>query len=35
MQELAESIKLHDVIQPVTVIKVGANTYQLISGERR
>lgn len=35
LQELAESIKLHDVIQPVTVIKVGNTTYQLISGERR
>lgn len=35
MQELAASIRLHDVIQPVTVIKVGQNTYQLISGERR
>lgn len=35
LQELAESIKLHDVIQPVTVIKTGPNSYQLISGERR
>lgn len=35
LQELAESIKLHDVIQPVTVIKMGPNSYQLISGERR
>ncbi|MCF8448779.1 MAG: ParB/RepB/Spo0J family partition protein [Taibaiella sp.] len=35
MQELAASIRLHDVIQPVTVIKVGQNSYQLISGERR
>jgi ParB family chromosome partitioning protein len=35
LQELADSIKLHDVIQPVTVIKVGNTTYQLISGERR
>jgi len=35
LQELAASIKLHDVIQPVTVIKVGQNSYQLISGERR
>lgn len=35
LKELADSIKLHDVIQPVTVIKTGANTYQLISGERR
>ncbi len=34
LQELADSIKLHDIIQPVTVIRVG-NKYQLISGERR
>ncbi|MBS1775947.1 MAG: ParB/RepB/Spo0J family partition protein [Bacteroidetes bacterium] len=33
--ELSESIKLHDIIQPVTVVKVGNNRYQLISGERR
>ncbi len=35
LKELAESIKLHDIIQPVTVIKVSAKKYQLISGERR
>ncbi len=35
LTELAESIKLHDIIQPVTVVKVGQNKYQLISGERR
>ena len=34
LNELAESIKLHDIIQPITVVKLG-NTYQLISGERR
>ena len=33
--ELSESIKLHDIIQPVTVIRTGNNKYQLISGERR
>ncbi len=33
--ELSESIRLHDIIQPVTVVKVGQNRYQLISGERR
>lgn len=33
--ELSESIKLHDIIQPVTVVKIGQNKYQLISGERR
>lgn len=35
LQELSESIKLHDIIQPVTVAKIGPNKYQLISGERR
>jgi ParB family chromosome partitioning protein len=35
LNELAESIRLHDVIQPITVIKIGADAYQLISGERR
>ncbi len=35
LQELAESIKLHDVIQPITVIRTGPNNFQLISGERR
>ncbi len=33
--ELSESIKLHDIIQPVTVTRIGQNKYQLISGERR
>lgn len=35
LAELAESIKLHDIIQPVTVVKIGVDSYQLISGERR
>ncbi len=35
LQELADSIKLHDVIQPITVIKLDNKKYQLISGERR
>src|SRR5690606_8585093 len=35
LQELAESIKLHDIIQPITVVKSGQNKYQIISGERR
>ncbi len=34
LSELAASIKLHDIIQPITVTKVG-DGYQLISGERR
>jgi ParB family transcriptional regulator, chromosome partitioning protein len=35
MQELAHSIKLHDIIQPVTVSRLPNGKYQLISGERR
>lgn len=35
LSELAESIKLHDIIQPITVKKVNAKSFQLISGERR
>lgn len=35
LKELAESIKLHDLIQPVTVTKLNPKSYQLISGERR
>jgi ParB family chromosome partitioning protein len=35
LQELAESIKLQGIIQPITVRKLSENTYQLISGERR
>ena len=35
LQELAQSIKLHDIIQPITVSKLHANKYRLISGERR
>lgn len=33
--ELAQSIKLHDIIQPVTVAKLAGGKYRLISGERR
>ncbi|GAB2767883.1 ParB family chromosome partitioning protein [Hymenobacter luteus] len=35
LQELAESIKLQGIIQPVTLRQTGTNSYQLISGERR
>lgn len=35
LNELAESIKLHGVIQPVTLRKLGYDKYQLIAGERR
>lgn len=34
LQELSQSIKLHDIIQPVTVSRLGKK-YQLIAGERR
>jgi ParB family chromosome partitioning protein len=33
--ELANSIKEHGIIQPITVRKMGYNKFQLISGERR
>jgi len=33
--ELANSIKVHGIIQPVTVRKMGYDQFQLISGERR
>jgi ParB family chromosome partitioning protein len=35
MQELANSIRTHGVIQPITVRKISARKYQLIAGERR
>ncbi|MCC7533316.1 MAG: ParB/RepB/Spo0J family partition protein [Bacteroidia bacterium] len=35
LQELADSIKIHGVIQPITVRKMGYDSYQIISGERR
>jgi len=35
LQELANSIKLHDIIQPVTVSRLGSGKYRLIAGERR
>ena len=35
LQELSESIKIHGVIQPITVRKIEGNRYQLIAGERR
>ncbi|TDH25570.1 ParB/RepB/Spo0J family partition protein [Segetibacter sp. 3557_3] len=35
MSELAASIKLHDIIQPVTVSAIENGKFQLISGERR
>lgn len=35
LQELADSIKLQGLIQPITVRKLERDRYQLISGERR
>lgn len=35
LEELANSIKLFGVIQPITVRKMGDGKYELISGERR
>ncbi|WP_206106017.1 ParB/RepB/Spo0J family partition protein [Olivibacter sp. XZL3] len=35
LNELADSIKVQGLIQPITVRRVGSGNYQLISGERR
>jgi ParB family chromosome partitioning protein len=35
LKELSDSIKVHGVIQPITVRKIENNKYQLIAGERR
>lgn len=35
LEELAESIRIQGIIQPITVRQLDDNTYQLISGERR
>ena len=35
LEELAASIKMHGLIQPITVRRLSAKEYQLISGERR
>jgi ParB family chromosome partitioning protein len=35
LQELAASIKLHDIIQPITVSRMANGHYRLIAGERR
>jgi ParB family chromosome partitioning protein len=35
LQELAHSIKLHDLVQPVTVATTANGKFRLISGERR
>jgi ParB family transcriptional regulator, chromosome partitioning protein len=35
LNELAASIKLHDIVQPITVSQLANGKYRLISGERR
>src|SRR5438045_3702392 len=35
LQELAQSIRMHDIIQPITVSRLHGNKFRLISGERR
>jgi len=35
LEELADSIRIQGIIQPVTLRKLNKNTFQLISGERR
>lgn len=35
LSELAASIKMHDIIQPLTVSKISGGKYRLIAGERR
>ena len=35
LQELASSIRVHGIVQPITVRKISAKKYQLIAGERR
>ncbi|WP_153796941.1 ParB/RepB/Spo0J family partition protein [Foetidibacter luteolus] len=35
LKELADSIKIHDIIQPLTISRLANGKYQLIAGERR
>ncbi|RYY31632.1 MAG: ParB/RepB/Spo0J family partition protein [Chitinophagaceae bacterium] len=35
LKELAASVKMHDLVQPITVTSLGNGRYRLISGERR
>ena len=35
IRELAESIKVHGIIQPLTLRRLSSNSYQIIAGERR
>ena len=35
LSELAASVKMHDIIQPLTVTKLANGKYRIIAGERR
>ena len=35
LSELAASVKIHDIIQPITVTKTATGKYRIIAGERR
>lgn len=35
LKELSDSIKIHDIIQPLTVARLAGGKYRLIAGERR
>jgi ParB family chromosome partitioning protein len=35
LQELAASIRIHDIIQPITVSRLAGGKYRIVSGERR
>lgn len=35
LEELTQSVKMHDIIQPITVSRITNQKYRLISGERR
>ena len=35
LQELADSLKVHGLIQPITVRRLNDHSFQIISGERR
>lgn len=35
IEELAQSIKIYGIIQPISVRKMGENSYELVAGERR
>lgn len=35
LEELSESIKVHGVLQPISVRRIGQDSYELVAGERR